>query len=91
VAHKPSAALDCIASDRPDVCIFDIGLPEMDGNELARRARAAYADRPPLLIAVTGYGQEQDRRATLDAGFDHHMVKPPDLTALTRLIAGTRR
>jgi PAS domain S-box-containing protein len=91
VAHKPSAALDCIASDRPDVCIFDIGLPEMDGNELARRARAACADRPPLLIAVTGYGQEQDRRATLDAGFDHHMVKPPDLTALTRLIAGTRR
>jgi CheY-like chemotaxis protein len=60
----------------------------MDGNELARRLRADPRTRPALLVAITGYGQEQDRRAALEAGFDHHMVKPVDLDKLAAILAG---
>jgi CheY-like chemotaxis protein len=60
----------------------------MDGNELARRLRADPRTRSMLLVAVTGYGQEQDRRAALEAGFDHHMVKPVDLDKLAAILAG---
>jgi len=72
----------------PDVALLDIGLPEMDGNELARRLRADPRTCAMLLVAVTGYGQEQDRRAALEAGFDHHMVKPVDLDKLAAILAG---
>jgi signal transduction histidine kinase/CheY-like chemotaxis protein len=71
-----------------DVCLLDIGLPGMDGNTLARRLRALPAMAGAMLIAVTGYGQESDRRTALAAGFDHHFVKPIDTYALTRLLTG---
>jgi CheY-like chemotaxis protein len=76
VWHSPGKALAYAASNRPDVCVLDIGLPEFDGHELARRLRAlpGMADVP--LVAVSGYGQAHDRDRALAAGFDRHFVKP---------------
>ena len=88
VEHASMRALERMRSFRPDVALLDIGLPEMDGNELARRLRADPASRATALIAVTGYGQEQDRRAALEAGFDHHLVKPVDMARLAAVLAG---
>jgi PAS domain S-box-containing protein len=71
---------------QPQVAILDIGLPGMNGYELARYLkRRAHADPPPLLIAVTGWGTEEDRRLALEAGFDLHLVKPIDPVTLNRL------
>ncbi len=86
IEHSASSALARAAVDPPDVCLLDIGLPEMDGYELARRLRAQTVGRYPYLVAVTGYGQEQDRERTQQAGFDHHLVKPADTAALARLL-----
>jgi len=80
-------ALERALAEGPDAVLLDIGLPEMDGNELARRLRADPRTSQALLVAVTGYGQEQDRRAALEAGFDHHLVKPIDLDRLTAILA----
>jgi CheY-like chemotaxis protein len=85
--HDSLRALERAMQERPDAALLDIGLPEMDGNELARRLRADPRTRQALLVAVTGYGQEQDRRAALEAGFDHHMVKPVDLDRLASILA----
>jgi two-component system, sensor histidine kinase len=86
VVHSGRAALDEIDSFNPDAVLLDIGMPEMDGYEVCRRIRATAGHADVLLIAVTGWGQERDRRRSLDAGFDHHMVKPPDIDALHRLL-----
>jgi CheY-like chemotaxis protein len=88
VENDSLRALELAQRERPDAALLDIGLPEMDGNELARRLRADPRTRPALLVAITGYGQEQDRRAALEAGFDHHMVKPVDLDKLAAILAG---
>ena len=80
-------ALARAGADRPDVCLLDIGLPEMDGYELARRIRATDGLAGTVLIAVTGYGQESDREKAAAAGFDHHFVKPIDTHGLIRLLA----
>lgn len=79
-------ALKLAGEFRPDAALLDIGLPDIDGYELARQLRAQSA-RPPVLIALTGWGQEQDRERARLAGFDHHLVKPVDLDRLTRLLA----
>jgi PAS domain S-box-containing protein len=71
----------------PDVCLLDIGLPEMDGLELARQMRAQPALQHTKLVAITGYGQEQDRQNSAAAGFDHHWVKPVDPAVMTSLLA----
>ncbi|HUP98424.1 MAG TPA: ATP-binding protein [Usitatibacter sp.] len=71
----------------PDVAIVDIGLPGYDGYEVARRVRAQPAARDIRLVALTGYGQEEDRKNALAAGFDWFMVKPADLEALNRILA----
>jgi PAS domain S-box-containing protein len=76
VENDPFTALQTARRLRPDVCILDIGLPEMDGNELARRLRADPATAESTLIAVTGYGQAEDRKRAIAAGFDRHFVKP---------------
>ncbi|WP_075795382.1 PAS domain-containing protein [Massilia putida] len=88
VEHDSHRALERARHQRPDVALLDIGLPDMDGNELARRLRADAQTGAIVLVAVTGYGQEQDRRAAFEAGFDHHLVKPVDMDELAGLLAG---
>jgi PAS domain S-box-containing protein len=90
VENDSLRALEVALRECPEVGLLDIGLPEMDGNELARRLRMDPRTRPMLLVAVTGYGQEQDRRVALEAGFDHHMVKPVDLDRLAAILAGVK-
>jgi signal transduction histidine kinase/CheY-like chemotaxis protein len=90
VEHAPAPALRRVLAESPDACILDIGLPDMDGRELARRIRAGGAERTPLLIALTGYGSDADRRAALDAGFDHYLVKPANIQQLEALLAGAQ-
>jgi CheY-like chemotaxis protein len=87
VEHDSRRALDRAGSERPDAFLLDIGLPEIDGIELARQLRSRPESASSTLIAVTGYGQEQDRRNTAAAGFDHHFVKPVDTVQLTLLLA----
>ena len=74
---------------RPDAVVSDIGLPGLDGWEVARRVRQALG-RAVLLVALTGYGQDEDRRRSLDAGFDHHLSKPADPRDLLRLLGLAR-
>jgi PAS domain S-box-containing protein len=81
------AALDAVASFRPTVVLLDIGLPEIDGYEVARRIRAMPRGGEICLCAVTGWGQADDKQRARDAGFDEHMTKPVDLAALAALIA----
>lgn len=87
VEHASRKALERAKVEAPQVCLLDIGLPEIDGNELAQRLRAEPETAHSLLIAITGYGQEQDRKQTLAAGFDHHLVKPVDTKKLAALLA----
>jgi signal transduction histidine kinase len=86
VAHDGSAAIREAARVRPDVIILDIGLPSMDGYQVARRLRSELELTSSLLIAVTGYAQERDRLSAQMAGFDHHLAKPLDITRLTALL-----
>jgi PAS domain S-box-containing protein len=88
VENDSRRALARALEERPDAALLDIGLPDMDGNELARRLRADPRTRATVLVAVTGYGQEQDRRTALEAGFDHHLVKPVDMDKLAAVLAG---
>jgi CheY-like chemotaxis protein len=95
VAHDGPEALQVAQRFRPDVALLDIGLPVMDGFELARQIRANRDLASVRLVAVTGYGQEHDRRRTQAAGFDAHLVKPVDIQRvsdlITRLTEDTRR
>jgi signal transduction histidine kinase/CheY-like chemotaxis protein len=86
VAHDAPQALAMADEYVPDVALLDIGLPAMDGYELARRLREKPAWGEVRLIAVTGYGQSSDRKRSLEAGFDHHLVKPIGLAALQEVI-----
>lgn len=85
--YTPTAALAEVAAFEPDVVLLDIGLPEMDGYEVAARLRALPSQLPLRLIALTGYGQAEDRARALQAGFDDHLVKPVDFAALERTLA----
>ena len=87
VEHAARAGLARARAERPDVCLLDVGLPEMDGNELARCLRAQPETAGAVLIAVTGYGQDSDRQRTQAAGFDHHLVKPVDTKELFGILA----
>ena len=91
VENDSRSALARALAAPPQAALLDIGLPDMDGNELARRLRADPATRGIMLVAVTGYGQEQDRKAALEAGFDHHLVKPVNMEKLTAVLAGIGR
>jgi CheY-like chemotaxis protein len=86
IEHSSHQAIVRARLENPDVYILDIGLPEMDGNELARRLKAERETVHALFIAVTGYGQEHDRLKTMAAGFDHHLVKPVDVTRIENLL-----
>jgi CheY-like chemotaxis protein len=87
LAHSGSLALAAAAAARPDLVLLDIGLPEMDGYEVARRLRADPTLRGTLLVALTGYGQESDRQRAREAGFDYHLTKPVDPQELERLLS----
>ena len=71
----------------PDSVVCDIGLPGLDGYEVARRLRSQESTRDTLLIALTGYGSDDDRRLAHEAGFNHHITKPADPDALIRLLS----
>ena len=86
VAYDAVSALEAAEVFSPEIALLDLGLPEMDGYELARRLREHPRLRRVLLCAVTGYGRESDRERTTAAGFDHHFVKPVDLDVLLAAI-----
>jgi CheY-like chemotaxis protein len=86
VAADGSQALEAIQNEQPDVAIVDIGLPGIDGFEVARRLRRDRQNDQVRLIALTGYGRSEDRDAVLEAGFNAHVVKPPRHDELVRLI-----
>jgi PAS domain S-box-containing protein len=86
-AHSAAEALDRVGEHLPEVIISDLGMPHVDGLELARRLRAISTMRPAVLVALTGYGQESDRQRSSEAGFDHHLVKPVRLETLQELLA----
>jgi two-component system CheB/CheR fusion protein len=88
VAHDAPTALQLAQSVRPDIAFLDIGMPVMDGYELSRRLRAQPALNGLLLVAVTGWGQDEDRRRSREAGFDRHLVKPVEPASLHRLLGG---
>jgi len=90
MATDPITALDVAARFAPEVAILDIGLPVIDGYELAARLLALPEAAACRLIALTGYGQEHDRRRSLDAGFYEHLVKPVDVDRLVRLVEAVR-
>jgi CheY-like chemotaxis protein len=87
IVHDGPAALAAVHRHCPDAALVDIGLPGMDGYELAGRLCALGDDRPALLIALTGFGRDEDRQRALAAGFDHHAVKPVEMEALAALLA----
>jgi CheY-like chemotaxis protein len=86
-AHDGRQALELASRLAPDVVLLDIGMPGMSGHEVARRLRADTGLRNTVLIALTGYGTDEDRRASREAGFDGHVVKPIDFDALERILA----
>ena len=90
VEYDGTAGLARALRERPEVMLLDIGLPDMDGHELARRLRATPDTANALLIALTGYGQSEDRERARQAGFDRHLVKPADLSELLRILAEVR-
>ena len=87
VVHDGPAALDSLEDFGPIVALLDLGMPGMDGCEVARRIRGHPRFSQLLLVAQTGWGNEECRRLTTDAGFDHHLVKPVDLNLLINLLA----
>lgn len=87
VARDGAEALEAFPSYDPSVVLLDIGMPGMDGYEVARTLRARYPERNAAIVALTGWGQEKDREQARDAGFDHHLVKPAEIGALKELLA----
>ena len=90
VAHSGPEALEEVGVFRPDIVLLDIGLPGMDGYTVARELRSRGDLGPIILIAMTGYGREEDRRRTRESGFNEHLVKPLDLDSLEVILAHTR-
>ena len=86
VVHDGLAALEAVRTRPPQIALIDIGLPGMDGYELARRIRRCRGAENAMLVALTGYGGEENRRHALASGFDHHLVKPVDLDVLKDLL-----
>jgi CheY-like chemotaxis protein len=90
VAHDGPAALAAVEAEPPDLVFLDIGMPVMNGYDVARRLRQRPGLEHLLLVAMTGWGQQEDRRRSQEAGFDHHLVKPVEPDALHQLLARPR-
>jgi signal transduction histidine kinase/ActR/RegA family two-component response regulator len=86
LAHDGQAALQAASAHKPEIVLLDIGMPRMDGYEVARRLRQQPLLEKTFLVALTGYGQDEDRRRSQECGFDAHLVKPVDLDALRDLL-----
>ena len=86
IAHDGAQALELAGRLRPDFAILDIGMPGLTGYDVARRIRREPWGRAMVLVAVTGWGQETDRRDASEAGFDHHVTKPADAGAILKLL-----
>lgn len=91
VAYDGPSALETFESYLPGVVFLDIGMPGMDGYEVAQRMRRGSRADDFMLVAVTGWGQDEHRRRVKEAGFDHHLVKPVDLEALQELLRLEKR
>jgi len=91
IASEGVQALAIAQAFQPDVVLLDIGLPGMNGFEVANRLRSDPASRDALLIALTGYGEAESRQRSAQAGFDFHMVKPADVNLLLAMIADPQR
>jgi signal transduction histidine kinase len=91
VAHTGPTGLELALSTHPDVVLCDVGLPEMDGVEVCQRVRQHDGEFQPLMVAITGWGKEEDRRRTTEAGFDHHLVKPVALDILENVLNSAPR
>jgi CheY-like chemotaxis protein len=89
-ARDGKSGLALAAERAPDVALIDIGLPDLDGYEVARRLRAAPGGRRMGLVAITGYGQPEDQRRAFEAGFDAHLTKPVAPERLKQVMAGLR-
>jgi CheY-like chemotaxis protein len=87
VAYSAEKALEMAAEYQPEIMLLDIGLPEMDGYEVAKRLRQNPQLKDLRLIALTGYGQDSDRQRSRETGFDAHVVKPVDWRDLSELLA----
>jgi len=87
-ASEGAAALELVDRYRPDVILLDIGLPGMNGYEVARKIREDERNRNVVLVAMTGYGQAEDRERSREAGFGVHLVKPVQPEVLQQLLAG---
>lgn len=90
-ANDGQGAIESALNSRPDVAILDIGMPGMSGYDLARALRAAPGLENLVLVALTGWGDEADRRRSLDSGFDHHLVKPVQLEELQQVLGSTEK
>lgn len=91
VAHDGPQALEAVASMQPDVVLLDLGLPGMSGFEVCQHIRTSMTANQPLVVALTGWGQESDRQKSRASGFDHHLVKPVDYDSLADLLANSAR
>jgi signal transduction histidine kinase/ActR/RegA family two-component response regulator len=87
-AYDGYEALQAVERDMPDIIVMDLGMPSMDGYEAARRIRLKPGSQSVLMIALTGWGQSDARQRTLDAGFDHHLIKPVNFDDIRRLADG---
>lgn len=85
-ARDGRTGLSLLLESGPDAAFIDIDLPGLDGHSIARRTRAAELERPPYLIAMTGFGQHDDRQRSLAAGFDGHLVKPVTIEVIERAL-----
>jgi CheY-like chemotaxis protein len=87
VVYDGAQALDSFGEFSPSVVLLDVGMPGMDGYQVARRLRETRPQSRASIIALTGWGQDQDRKRAMEAGFDHHLIKPVELAALQKLLA----
>jgi len=90
IAASGVAALELAATFLPEVALLDLGMPGLNGFDVARRIRKAPWGKSMVLIALTGWGQEEDRRRTAEAGFDHHLTKPIPPDTIEELIRGLK-
>jgi CheY-like chemotaxis protein len=90
VAYDGVQALETLDTFKPDVALLDIGMPGMDGYELARRIRASPGGNDLRLVALTGWGQADDKQLAADFGFDEHLTKPVDPEVLMRVLSHSR-